>query len=387
MLFFDFIHSTYIKQHHTMRLLNIATFWALFFPFIACSQMQLEKDLDALLSEQYKSTQAGIAVMIIKDGKMLYQKGFGFANVTTKEAITPQTTFRMASVSKQFTAMCILLLVKQGKISYEDNLLKFFSDFSPVVGKKIKIRHLLTHSSGVWDYEDLIPASQKTQLLDNDVLALLRSQSKTYFEPGSTFKYSNSGFCLLEQIVEKASGQSYIHFITEHIFKPLKMTDTRIYEANATIPHRAMGFARTKEGILKDSDQSVTSATKGDGCVYTSLKDYQKWYNAIRTHQLLNLEEELKKVHILLPKNVQGRYGLGWFYAQDAQNPLAIYHTGSSCGFSNGVLLVPSKNYLFAYFSNIADNHAIEKEIGALLKKHSFYDTAFDFLKMLELTQ
>lgn len=387
MLFFDFIHSTSIKQHHTMRLLSILIFWALFFPFTVYSQMKLEKDLDALLSERYKPIEAGIAVMVIQNGKMRYQKGFGLANVTTKEAITPQTTFRMASVSKQFTAMCILLLVKEGKISYDDNLLKFFPDFSPIVGEKIKIRHLLTHSSGVWDYEDLIPASQKTQLLDNEVLALLRSQSKTYFEPGSAFKYSNSGFCLLEQIVEKASRQSYIHFITERIFKPLKMTNTRIYEANAPIPNRAMGFAHTKEGTLKDSDQSVTSATKGDGCVYTSLEDYQKWYNAIRTHQLLNLEEELKKVHISLPKNVQGRYGLGWFHAQDAQNPLAIYHTGSSCGFSNGVLLVPSKNYLFAYFSNIADNHAIEQEIVALLKKHSCYDTNFDFLKMLELTQ
>lgn len=387
MLLFDFIHSTSIKQHHTMRLLSILPFWALFFPFIVYSQMQLEKDLDALLNERYKPTQAGIAVMVIQNGKMRYEKGVGLANIATKEAITPQTTFRMASVSKQFTAMCILILVKQGKISYDDNLLKFFPDFSPIVGEKIKIRHLLTHSSGVWDYEDLIPASQKTQLLDNDVLVMLSSQSKTYFEPGSTFRYSNSGFCLLEQIVEKVSGQPYIDFITKQIFKPLKMTDTRIYEVNATIPHRAFGFARTKEGLLKESDQSITSATKGDGCVYTSLEDYKKWYHAIRTNRLLNLEEELEKIHILLPKNVQGRYGLGWFHAQDTQNPLAVYHTGSSCGFSNGVLLVPSKNYLFAYFSNIADNHAIEKEITALLKKHSCYETAFDFLKMLHLTQ
>ena len=182
-VFFDFIHNTSIKQHRTMRLLSILIFWALFFPFTVYSQMQLEKDLDALLSERYKPTQAGIAVMVIQNGKMRYQKGVGLANVTTKEAITPQTTFRMASVSKQFTAMCILLLVKQGKISYDDNLLKFFPDFSPVVGKKIKILHLLTHSSGVWDYEDLVPASQTTQLLDNDVLEMLRSQSKTYLNP------------------------------------------------------------------------------------------------------------------------------------------------------------------------------------------------------------
>lgn len=368
-----------------MCLLTLFLFQSLFFCFTVFSQMPIQKELDALLNERYKPAQAGIAVMVIKDGKTVYRKGFGRASAT--EAVTPQTTFRMASVSKQFTAMCVMLLVKTGKMSYEDNLLKFFPDFSPAVGEKIKVRHLLTHSSGILDYENLIPDTHKTQVSDKDVLNLLRVQTKTYFAPGSSFRYSNSGFCILEQIVEKVSGQSYTEFITTHLFKPLKMTETRIYETDAAIPHRAMGFARKKDGTLVDSDQSITSATKGDGCIYTSLDDYKKWYEALRTNQLVNLENELKKVNISLPQNVAGRYGLGWFHAQNESNPLALYHTGSSCGFSNGVLAVPSKNYLFVYFSNIADNHAIEKEIVAVLKKHSCYDTPFDFLKMLELTQ
>ncbi|MFN8348889.1 MAG: serine hydrolase domain-containing protein [Spirosomataceae bacterium] len=368
-----------------MRLLTVFLFKSLFFPFSAFSQMPIQKELDMLLNKKYTPSQAGIAVMVIKGGQVLYRKGFGRASAT--EAITAQTTFRMASVSKQFTAMCIMLLVKNGQMTYEDNLLKFFPNFSPTVGAKIKVRHLLTHSSGIVDYENLIPDTQKTQVSDKDVLNLLRQQTNTYFEPGSRFRYSNSGFCVLEQIVEKVSGQSFTDFITKHIFKPLKMTDTRIYETDVFIPHRAMGFARTKDGKLIDSDQSITSATKGDGCVYTSLNDYQKWYEALRTSRLLNLEKELEKVHISLPENASGNYGLGWFYARNESSPLALYHTGSSCGFSNGVLAVPSQNYLFVYFSNIADNHAVEKELAALLKKYSCYDTSFDFLKMLELTQ
>ncbi len=370
-----------------MHLLNTTVFWVLFSPFIVHSQMQLEKDLDQLLSQRFPLTQAGIACMVIKDGKMVYQKGFGLANATTQEPITPQTNFRMASVSKQFTAACIIRLVKQGKLSYDDHLLKFFPDFNPTVGQKIQIRHLLTHSSGVWDYESLIPNTQKTQILDEDVVELLKSHDKTYFTPGSEFRYSNSGFCLLEQIIEKASGQSFVDFITKHIFQPLKMNSTRVYKTGALIPHRAMGFAKNKEEVLIDSDQSITSATKGDGCIYTSLEDYQKWHNSLINNALFDLKNELIKVSIALPKNRQGQYGLGWFHAQNVQNPLAIYHTGSSCGFSNGVLIVPSKKYLFLYFSNIADNHAIEKEIVEILKKHSCYGTSFDFLKMLELTQ
>lgn len=370
-----------------MRLLNFTSFLWFFFTFTVYAQMRLEQDLDLLLSKRFNSNQAGIAVMVVKEGKTLYQKGFGLANIATQERITPQTNFRMASVSKQFTAMCIMLLHKQGKLSYDDNLLKFFPDFDQNVGQKVKIRHLLTHSSGIIDYENLIPENQKNQVLDEEVVTLLRSQSKTYFEPGSEFRYSNSGFCLLEQIVEKASAQSYIHFITKHIFQPLKMTHTRIYDTGQNIPHRAMGYTRNKEGGLIDSDQSITSATKGDGCVYTSLEDYKKWHNSLTKNTLIDLEKELTSVNIALPKNVKGRYGLGWFYAQDAQNPLAIYHTGSSCGFSNGVLIVPSKQYLFLYFSNIADNHAVEKELVDVLKKHSCFDTNFDFLKMVDLTQ
>lgn len=348
----------------------------------------LEEDLSTLLASRYPAQEAGIAVLVMKKGEMLYRQGFGSANAMTREPITPQTTFRMASVSKQFTAMGIMLLVKQGKVSYDDNLLKFFPEFHPAAGKKIRIRHLLTHSSGIMDYEELMPATQTTQISDEEVLKLLQPQSNTYFEPGSKFQYSNSGFCLLEQIIEKASGQRFPDFMDQHVFKPLEMSSTRIYEAPGnTIPHRAIGYAAADRGGLKESDQSLTSATKGDGCVYTSLVDYTKWYDALRTDRLISLKRELKKVSTGLPENAPGRYGLGWFHTYNAKGEMGLYHTGSTCGFSNGVLLIPAQHYLFVYFSNRADNHEIEKEIIQVLKKHRAYPEEFDFLKMLELTR
>lgn len=344
-----------------------------------------QKKLDSLLKAHVKMNEAGMAVLVIKNGKTLYKDGLGLANIDGNISISPQTVFRMASVSKQFTAACIILLKNNKKLSYEDNLLKFFPDFNKEVGAKIKIKHLLTHTSGILDYEELIPDTQKEQILDADVLHFLKTQSRTYFEAGAKFRYSNSGFCLLEQIIEKASGQNFVTFIKANIFEPLGMANSTIYEALRPMPNRAMGYARNKEGKLIYSDQSITSATKGDGCVYTSLEDYAKWYQAIVSNQLINIESELKSINHQIEGVKNINYGLGWFNGNSGKN-IELYHTGSTCGFSNVVNIVPDKQFLFVCFSNIADNHAIEKPIRDLLKAEKIDDTAIDFGKALSLT-
>jgi CubicO group peptidase (beta-lactamase class C family) len=344
-----------------------------------------QKKLDSLLQAQVGKDAAGMAVLVMKNGKILYKDGFGFANIDAQIPITPQTNFRMASVSKQFTAACIILLENRKKLSYEDNLLKFFPDFNHDVGSKIKVKHLLTHTSGILDYEDLIPVNQTEQISDADVLKILQNQSKVYFKEGSKFRYSNSGFCLLEQIVEKASGQNFVTFIKSNIFEPLGMSNSTIYEAKRHSPHRAMGYARNKDGKLIFSDQSITSATKGDGCVYTSLEDYAKWYQALLNNKLINFDEELKKINHSIEGIKNINYGLGWFNGYGEQG-IELYHTGSTCGFSNLVNIVPGKQFLFVCFSNIADNHAIEKPIRDLLKAEKIDDTSIDFSKALSLT-
>lgn len=362
----------------------------LFFFILMCNNafgQSFQQELDSLLTAKYSSNQAGIAVLILHHNKEIYKKGFGLANIETKAPITAKTNFRMASVSKQFTAMGIMLLEKQNKLSYEDNLLKFFPDFDKTVGSKIKIKHLLTHTSGILDYEELIPANQKEQLSDADVVNFLKNQSKTYFEAGSTFQYSNSGFCLLEQIIEQTSKMSFVQFIESHIFKPLGMKSTKIFDTNVDIPNRAMGYARNEKGELIFSDQSITSATKGDGCIYTSLEDYSKWHNSLINNKLINLNSDLNKINHKIEGTKNVRYSLGWFHSYNASNQLELYHTGSTCGFSNAVNFVPQKGFLLVSFSNIADNHLIEKSIRVLLKKHNFDDSAIDFAKMLELTR
>ncbi|GAB3509888.1 serine hydrolase domain-containing protein [Emticicia fontis] len=344
-----------------------------------------QKKLDSLLQAHIGKDEAGMAVLVIKNGKILYKDGFGLANIEAQVPITPQTNFRMASVSKQFTAACIILLENEKKLSYEDNLLKFFPDFNKEVGSRIKIKHLLTHTSGILDYEELIPDEQKEQLADADVLQFLKNQSKTYFKAGDKFRYSNSGFCLLEQIIEKASGQNFVTFIKANIFEPLGMVNSTIYEAGRPLPNRAMGYARNKERKLVFSDQSITSATKGDGCVYTSLEEYSKWYEAIINNRLIDIDKELKKINHQIEGTKNINYSLGWFNGYDVKH-IELYHTGSTCGFSNVVNIVPGKQFLFVCFSNIADNHAVEKPIRDLLRAEKIDDTTVDFGKALSLT-
>ena len=361
----------------------------LFLIFI-CSQsygQNTVQQLDSIMRKNFADNKPGAALLVVKNGKVLYKKSVGLANADTQEKISAATNFRMASVSKQFTAMCIMLLVQQHKISYEDNLLKFFPTWNKKVGSSIKIKHLLTHSSGIWDYETLIPENQPIQILDAGVVKLLLKKNSTYFKTGAAFQYSNSGFCVLEQIIEKASGLKYVQFIEQHIFKPLGMNNTRIYEEGKLIPNRAMGFAINQKNEIIPSDQSITSATKGDGCVYTSLNDYQKWTSALVSNKLINIRNQLKRINHAIEGTVNIHYGLGWFNSIGAKNTLALYHTGSTCGFSNAVKIIPENQFCIVFFSNIADNLKPFYQAEALLKKYNIDDCEIDFKKTLDLTR
>lgn len=294
----------------------------------------------------------GSAVLTIKNGKNFEESFSGYLDVKKNLKINKNTNFRMASVSKQFTAACIIILKNQGKLNYNDFLTKFFPDFK--TGNKVTIKHLLTHSSGLIDYENLIPENQKEQISDADVLDWVGKVDSLYFEPGTNFRYSNGGFCILSKIVEKVSGQTFSEFVVENIFKPLKMTNSYLFEKESTMPNRAMGYAKNESGEIIFSDQSITSATKGDGCVYTNLTDYQKWISSLTQKRLFDLEKELKEVNFPIASQAGLSYGLGWFNISGKE----LYHTGSTCGFSNVVWLTLDGKNAVVYFSNLADNHA-----------------------------
>ena len=322
--------------------------------FASCKSSGLlmkQKSIDDIMSAYQSSDKPGASVLVFKDDKIVFKKGYGVSNVSTQEKITQNTNFRLASVTKQFTAMSILLLVQKGRLKLEDPLKKYFPSF-PVYGKDIKINHLLTHTSGLMDYEDLIPPTQVMQLHDTNCLQLMYKANGLYFTPGAQYKYSNTGYAILALVVEKISGQDYGVFLKENIFKPLKMKYSVAFEeGKSTIPNRAFGYS-IDNGSWVETDQSLTSAVLGDGGIYTNTIEMTQWIKALWDYKLLGSEMQIQSwTRKKLNNGAPIEYGYGW-HVEDYKNITHPHHGGSSIGFRNQLLLFPEQKLMVILLTN-----------------------------------
>ena len=339
--------------------------------------------IDDLFSKFASDHDPGCAVLVIKDGRPAFRKGYGVASLKTLEKIGPETNFRLASLTKQFTAMAVMLLVHDGKLHYEDTLSDIFPDF-PAYGKTITIREILNHTSGLVDYEDImakqypgIADDKIPQIKDAGVLDLLKHETGTKFTPGTRWAYSNSGYVLLATVVEKRSGMGFGDFLRARIFTPLKMTGTIAYEKGRNeVAHRAYGNTKTGDG-WSETDQSSTSATLGDGGVYTSLDDLEKWDRALSAHTLLSAKEMepaltppggANGAPLLQPDgSVAPLYGFGWFL-DPYRGHRRYAHYGETVGFRNAIDRFPDDRLTVVVLSNRAelDAPALAESVAAL---------------------
>lgn len=322
--------------------------------FAACrtsATVAKAKAVDRIMAKYVSAKDPGASVVVMKQGKILYQKGYGVANISTGERIQPATNFRLASITKQFTAMSILLLEERGRLSLSDHLTKYFPDF-PRYGRDILIKDLLTHSSGLIDYEDLMPASQSMQLHDQDCLQLMHTTDKLYFPAGTEYRYSNTGYALLALIVQKVSSLPFAQFLQENIFIPLQMNTTVAHEEGKTIvTNRAMGHSN-ENGQWKQTDQSLTSAVLGDGGIYSNGVELARWVNALFEHPLIATQKQVDAFSRTTLKN--GKvidYGFGW-HVEDLQGITHPYHDGSSMGFRNNIILFPAQRLMVVVLTN-----------------------------------
>src|SRR6266568_1394299 len=199
--------------------------------------------IDALFGNYSLPDSPGASVLVIRNGRVVFARGYGLANLEQQIPCDVKTNFRLASVSKQFTAMAVVILAQRKKLFLDEPLAEFFAEF-PEYGRQITVRQLLSHNSGLLDYEDLIPKATKIPLLDRDVLRLLLEQERTYCPPGSKYRYSNSGYAVLAQIVEVRSGNTFAHFLKKSIFEPLQMNHTLAYEQGiSVVPNHAYGYS------------------------------------------------------------------------------------------------------------------------------------------------
>ena len=322
------------------------------------SQAPTARRIDAIFSGATSPEAPGIAVLVRQNGKIVFERGYGVRDLRTKSKIDAHTNFRLASFTKQFTAIAIMLLVHDGRIRYDETLTEIFPDF-PAYGKAITVRNLLNHVSGLPDYEGLMETMEKArgpiwspekQIQDDEVLELLKKETTGKFPPGTSWSYSNSGYVVLGVVVAKASGKPYGEFLHDHIFAPLKMTHTIVYQKGKNeVVNRAFGHSKENDAF-RETDQSSTSATLGDGGIYSNLEDLARWDDALRNHTLLS-EREMQPA--LTPVGLNGgseahwpqepsgdnlypgkpvAYGFAWFL-DPYKGHQRMWHYGATMGF------------------------------------------------------
>jgi CubicO group peptidase (beta-lactamase class C family) len=308
-----------------------------------------EAGVDGLM-QRYAGDGPGASLLVLRDGVPLVRRGYGFSDLEAQVRASPATNYRLASVSKQFTATAILVLAQDGKLSLDDRARRWLPSLPPVADA-ITIRQLLSHQGGLVDYEDIMPADTRVPLRDADVLALVAKTDRLYFRPGTSYRYSNGGYAMLALIVEKVSGRPFKDFLRERIFLPLGMTATLAYVKDGPpVPHRAFGYSEEGGRWLR-TDQSMTSSVLGDGGIYSSIDDLARWDAALYDGRLLS---DASRKAAFTPwthtDDPTVEYGYGWRITGET-----LWHSGETIGFRNVIVRYPKRHLTVILLTNRND--------------------------------
>ena len=281
---------------------------------------------DLMLRVYTKKNMFSGSVLIAKKGKVLLSKGYGLANTTSTISNSPTTKFKLASVSKQFTAMAIMILQEKGKLSTEDKLTKYIPDYPD--GDKITIHHLLTHTSGIPNVTALpVFDSIKGKPHTLEQIIAVTKNKALEFDPGAKFNYSNSGYILLTYIIEKASEKKYGDYLKETIFDPLGMKNSGLYPSNGILKNAAIGYTEANEGLIPAPyiDMSIPA---GAGALYSTVEDMFLWDQALYTEKLVK-KETMDKIMTVYKDN----YAYGWMVTKYKEHK-KFFHSGGIEGFN-----------------------------------------------------
>lgn len=278
----------------------------------------------------------GLSLAVVRDGKIVKLRGYGSANLELGVPVTVATRFEIGSITKQFTAVAVMMLVEDGKVSLDQEITTYFPEMPKSWGP-ITIRHLLTHSSGIQEYleiTNLLEETARPGTSHDDIAKMFFAKLKSEFPPGQTWSYSNSGYLLLGNILEKVSGKSYFEFLDERVFKPLKMSETRSGEPRALLPNRAAGY-EWREGRFENRP-ALTENAYSAGAIVTTPRDLAKWDAALANSKLLTKSSweqiwtPLRIGSALAPYD----YGFGWWVGQ-YHGRRVVTHGGGTPGFSS----------------------------------------------------
>ena len=287
-------------------------------------------------------------IVVARDGKPIFSKGYGMANIELKVPNTPEKIFRLGSITKQFTGMAISMLQERGKLSVSDPMCNYFAD-CPDIWKPITIKHLLNHTSGITNYTSF-PDFAKTTIMPVTTAAMADrlKKEKLEFVPGERMSYSNSGYFLLGNIIEKVSGKSYADFLQENIFTPLGMKQTGYDDPLRIIPNRAAGYQKQAGEVINASymDMSVPFAA---GSLYSTTGDLLIWDQALYTEKLVS-KKSLEE--IFTPWKGEAGYAYGWGIGKKFDHR-EISHGGGIYGFATQIARYPDDRVTVVVLSNI----------------------------------
>lgn len=323
----------------------------------AVSAQTMASHFDEYMDRTVKLGRFNGYVLVARDGQTVFSKGYGMANFEEDIPNTPQTKFRLASITKSFTAMAVMMLQERGKLSLQDSICKYLSD-CPEAWKPVTVRHLLNHTSGIPDYTSA-PDFMRTisSRLTNDELLARFKNSPLQSVPGENFAYSNSNYILLGLIVEKVSGQSYADFVQENIFAPLKMKNSGYDDNNTLLKHRALGYLKQPDRIVNARYMDMTNAYAAGG-LYSTAEDLLLWSQALDMEKLVSKKSMLE---IFTPG--QGGVGYGWFINRDF-NRLLITQGGLNSGFAVSIFRYPEERACIILLNNFENAAPFLARIG-----------------------
>lgn len=322
--------------------------------YVLCALAQDSADAvdNYIHAEMSKRRIPGLALLVVRDGKTVKQKGYGFSNVELQVPVKPETLFQSGSMGKQFTAAAVMMLVEEGKIGLDDPLTKYLPD-APTSWNQVKARHLLSHTGGFGDYPEKFDF--RKDYTEDELLKIVEGIPLA-FEPGTKWTYSNLGYLTLGVLIHKVTGQFYGDFLQERIFKPLGMRTTRIINEADIIPNRSAGYQLVKKELKNQGWVSPTLNTTADGSLYFSIVDLAKWDAALHERKLLKPSSyELMWTPVKLNDGKPNKdgYGFGWFIHDDKGHHV-IEHAGAWQGFTANISRYVDDKMTIVVLTNLA---------------------------------
>ena len=306
--------------------------------------------IDSLLAEKYQHDSPGAVFLVSKKGEVIYRRAFGQANIELNIPMKPENVFQIGSMTKQFTAIAVMMLVEQGKLKLDDDITEYIPDY-PTHGNKITIHHLLTHTSGIKSFTSMktINNIAKKNLTPLELIDFFKDEPMN-FKPGEQFKYNNSGYAILGYIIESVSGKSYSEFIEQNIFQKIDMKSSTYASHKKIVKDRASGY-HNKNGYINNIYISF-SIPYSAGSLMSTVDDLFKWQQAITSNILLS-DSTKKKVftNYVLNNGEKINYGYGW-HLKDINGEQSREHGGDIFGFKSMGVYIPSKDIYIIGLSN-----------------------------------